>query len=285
MKINGATKTLGLMGNPVEHTLSPVIHNTLAEITQKNLVYVPFKVEQMDLQNAVQGAFSLGIQGLNVTVPHKENILPYLHEIDELARRIGAVNTLVRTEEGYKGYNTDMPGLYRAMLSDNMIVDGRKVIILGAGGVARAVAFMLYDKAEKIYILNRTFQKAEAIAAEVNDYAGKSVAEAVPLTSYDTLMNEKYLVIQTTNVGMYPHEEDALITDVNFYNYIEYGYDLIYNPKETMFMKLVKKAGGQAFCGLKMLLYQGIIAFELWNGCKISNEQADMVYERLKDCL
>ncbi len=285
MRIDGLTKTYGLMGNPVEHTLSPVIHNTLAEITQKNLVYLPFQVEKKDLQNAVRGAFSLGIQGLNVTVPHKENIMPYLYETDELARRIGAVNTLVRTAEGYKGYNTDMPGLYRAMLSDDMIVDGRKVIILGAGGVARAVAFMLYDKAEKIIILNRTLQKAEAIAAEVNDYAGKSIAGAVPLTSYTTLMNEKYLVIQTTNVGMYPHEEDALITDKNFYKNIQIGYDLIYNPKETMFMKLVREAGGQAYCGLKMLLYQGIIAFELWNGCKISKEQADMVYERLKECL
>ncbi|MGN1147738.1 MAG: shikimate dehydrogenase [Lachnospiraceae bacterium] len=285
MKIDGLTRVCGLIGCPVEHTLSPIIHNTLAEITGEKMVYVPFKVEPDRLGAAVEGAYALDILGLNVTVPHKEKVIPFLKETDALAGKIGAVNTLVRTEGGYKGYNTDMPGLYRAMRSDGVCVDGKKVIILGAGGVARAVAVMLSDKAEKIYILNRTVEKAETIAGEVNGYAGRRVAEAYALADYAMLPEEKYLAIQATNVGMYPHVEDAVIADADFYKRIDTGYDLIYNPGETRFMKLVKEAGGQAFNGLKMLLYQGIIAFELWNGLTVSEEQAEMIYERLRKSL
>lgn len=285
MKTNGLTRTCGLIGNPVEHTLSPVIHNTLAEITGQNLVYVPFLVEAERLKAAVEGAYALGIAGLNVTVPHKEKVLPFLQEVDALAEKIGAVNTLVRTEGGYKGYNTDMPGLYRAMRSDGIRVEGEQVLLLGAGGVARAVAVMLADKAEKIYILNRTADKAEAIAREVNGLAGRQVAEALSLTAFRELPSEKYLAIQATNVGMYPHTEEAVIEDMAFYSRIHTGYDLIYNPARTRFMQLVEEAGGEAFNGLKMLLYQGIIAYELWNGTEISEAQASIIYERLRESL
>lgn len=285
MEINGQTRTCGLLGNPVEHTLSPVIHNTLAELTGINLSYLPFLVEQEQLSDAVRGARALHILGLNVTVPHKEKILPFLSDVDELARRIGAVNTLVSTENGYKGYNTDMPGLYRAMASDGISAEGEKVLLLGAGGVARAVAVMLCEKAGQIVILNRTVEKAAAIAEEVNGYAGRKVAEALKLDEYASLSDDNYLAIQATNVGMYPHMEEVLIRDAAFYKKIRVGYDLIYNPGETLFMKLVKENGKAAYNGLKMLLYQGIIAFELWNDCKISEEQAAVVYRKLQERL
>ena len=267
MQINGQTKTCGLIGNPVEHTLSPVIHNNLASLTGINMVYVPFKVEADLVEDVIVGAHAMGIWGLNVTVPHKERVIPCLKEIDSLAHKIGAVNTLVPCEGGYKGYNTDMPGLYRAMVSDGISVDGEQVIILGAGGVARAVAVMLAEKVEKIYILNRTVEKAEAIAAEVNGYAGREVAVPMSLADYNKLPEGQYLTIQATNIGMHPKVEDAVITDKAFYEKVHTGYDLIYNPGETKFMELVKEQGGIAFNGLKMLLYQGIIAYELWTGC------------------
>lgn len=285
MEINGLTKTCGLLGNPVEHTLSPVIHNTLAELTGINLAYLPFLVEQEQLSDAVRGALALHISGLNVTIPHKEKIIPFLVNVDELAQRIGAVNTLVSVENGYKGYNTDMPGLYRAMASDGISVEGEEVLLLGAGGVARAVAVMLCDKAKRIIILNRTVEKAAAIAEEVNGYAGHKVAEALKLEEYTSLPGKDYLAIQATNVGMYPHTEEVLIQDGAFYEKIRVGYDLIYNPGETRFMRLAKEKGREAFNGLKMLLYQGIIAFELWNNCKITEEQAAVVYEKLQEKL
>ncbi len=284
MEINGLTKTCGLIGNPVEHTLSPVIHNTLAKITGKNLVYVPFCVEQ-GLGDAVKGAYALSVLGMNVTVPYKEQVIPYLSKVDGLAAKIGAVNTLVREKDGYIGYNTDMPGLYRAMKSDGICIDGEDVIILGAGGVARAVAVMLHDKAAHIYILNRTVEKASAIAEEVNGYAGREVATAMALSGYSALPRKKYLVIQATNVGMYPDTEKAIVEDDDFYKMVSTGYDLIYNPGKTLFMQKVEQAGGMAYNGLKMLLYQGIIAYELWNDCEITEEVANQVYARLRESL
>lgn len=283
-EINGYTRTCGLIGNPVEHTLSPVIHNTLAMVLRENLTYVPFHVGNGRLEEALKGAYALNLLGLNVTVPYKSDVIPYLVDIDPLARNIGAVNTLVRMEDGYKGYNTDMPGLYRAMCEDGVRVKDEEVIILGAGGVARAVAMLLLDKgAKKAVILNRTVEKAQAIADEVNGLAGSNFVEVLPTDAYDQLpTGERYLAIQATSVGMYPKVEDAVITDPAFYRRIHTGYDLIFNPPKTRFMQLVEEQGGQAYNGAKMLLYQGIIAFELWTGRSVEPWLAEQVYAQMK---
>lgn len=286
-EINGYTRTCGLIGNPVEHTMSPVIHNTLAEATGENLNYVPFHVPTGYLGDSVRGAFALNLLGLNVTVPYKSDVMEYLVDIDPLAESIGAVNTLVRVEKGFKGYNTDMPGLFRAMCDDGVKIEGEKVLILGAGGVARAVAMLLAkNNAAEIVILNRTLEKAEAIACEINALEEKKVAKGMLLSEYKTLPEgERYLAIQATNVGMYPNVEDAVITEDAFYQKIHTGYDLIFNPFRTRFMELVQKQGGNAYNGLKMLLYQGIIAYELWTGQSIDDELADRVYEKLKEAM
>ena len=283
--INGYTRTCGLIGNPVEHTLSPVIHNTLSMVLGENLAYVPFHVENGRLEDAIKGAFALNLLGLNVTVPYKSDVIPYLTDIDPLAENIGAVNTLVRTETGYKGYNTDMPGLYRAMCEDGVKVKGEKVLILGAGGVARAVAMLLLDKgAREAILLNRTVQKAQEVADEVNRIAGRKFAKAMPMDAYDTLpAGKRYLAIQATSVGMYPGCDAAVIEDPAFYEKVHTGYDLIFNPPKTRFMELVEAQGGKTYNGAKMLLYQGIIAFELWTGCEIKSWLADKVYERMQE--
>ena len=226
MKIDGYTRTCGLIGNPVEHTMSPAIHNTIAEQTGQNLVYVPFHVPEGRVREAVEGAYALNLLGCNVTVPYKSAVIPWLKELDPLAERIGAVNTLVRTQDGFKGYNTDMPGLYRALASDGIALRGERVIILGAGGVARAVAVMLADEAEEILILNRTMEKAQAIADEVNGYTGRQTVRALPLDGYRQLpVAQRYLAIQATNVGMFPKTEEAVIEDSGFYERIHTGYD------------------------------------------------------------
>ncbi len=283
IELDGLTRTCGLIGNPVEHTVSPVIHNTLAEATGYNLAYVPFHVQTGYLEQAVKGAYALNLLGLNVTVPYKSDVIPFLKEIDPLAEQIGAVNTLVRTEGGYKGYNTDMPGLYRAMCSDGVQIDGEQVLILGAGGVARAVAVLMAEKkAEKIYILNRTLERAKQVAEEVNGLAGREVACPMELSAYRNLPeNRKYLCIQATNVGMYPKVEEAPIEDADFYKLVHTGYDLIFNPLDTRFMQLVRENEGKAYNGLKMLLYQGIIAYELWTGKEIADSLAEDVLEKM----
>lgn len=287
MSINGYTRTCGLLGNPVEHTISPVIHNTLAENTGENLTYVPFHVPTGYIGDAVKGAYALNLLGLNVTVPYKSEVIPYLQEIDTLAERIGAVNTLVRTEGGFKGYNTDMPGLYRAMCEDDVRIEGEKVLILGAGGVARAVAMLLAEKgAAEVILLNRTVEKAQLVADEVNVLVGKEFAHAMPLEAYKELPEgERYLAIQATSVGMFPHVEDVVITDEDFYRRIHTGYDLIFNPSCTGFMKLVQRQGGKAYGGLKMLLYQGVIAYELWTGRRVDDSLAADVYIQMKKAM
>lgn len=285
MEINGRTRTCGLIGNPVEHTQSPAIHNTLAQEMGINMAYVPFLVGDGQLEAAVKGAFGLNILGMNVTVPYKNDVIAYLDDIDSLAKKIGAVNTLVRTDKGYKGYNTDITGLLRAMESDGVPIKGEEVIILGAGGVGRAVTFMCAaNGANKVYLLNRNAAKAEAVAAEVNRELGTDCVAAMALSDYKKILTgleNRYIVMQCTSIGLSPNVDDVVIGDGDFYHYVKYGYDLIYSPLETKFMTLVKANGGMAYNGLKMLLYQAIDAFELWNGCKVSDGNADMLYKKL----
>lgn len=284
MEINGKTRTCGLIGNPVEHTLSPMIHNTLAERFGHNLVYVPFPVEAGHLAEAVNGASALQLLGLNVTVPYKGEVIPFLREVDALAASIGAVNTLVAVQGGFKGYNTDMEGLYSALEAEDIRIADEEIILLGAGGAARAVAYLCAVKGARcVYLLNRTLDKAEMVAEEVNGSMDRQVIVPMALSDFDRLPDRRFLAIQGTSVGLAPHVEDAVIEDERFYERIHTGFDLIYSPWETRFMKLVRENGGRAYNGLKMLLYQGVIAYELWNGVEVSEEDADVVYGKLKE--
>lgn len=283
MTIGGHTRTLGLIGNPVEHTMSPVLQNFLADRLGVNVCYVPFHVEEGFLEAAVKGAYGLNILGLNVTVPYKSDVMEYLVDVDDMAKRIGAVNTLVRVEGGYKGYNTDMPGLYRAMCHDGVDITGKEVVILGAGGVARAVAMLLLEKgAGGVIIFNRSVERAKAIADEVNTQAGREFIKAYALSSYKEVLGEKrYIVVQATSVGMLPNTENAVVEEEEFYRHVEVGYDLIFNPPVTRFMKLCDAAGARSYNGAKMLAYQGIIAFELWNNLQVGEDEAKECVEHL----
>lgn len=283
--INTSTKTCGLIGYPIGHSVSPLIHNSLAEIYGQNLVYVPLQTQPGKLSAAIAGADAFDFLGMNVTIPYKQEVIPLLKEIDPLARQIGAVNTLVRIPGGYKGYNTDMPGLYRAMCSDNIKVEEEEVILLGAGGVARAVAFLLHEKkAKHIYLLNRSFEKAKNIADELN-LLEKGIVTPLLLSDFAAIPDGKYLTIQATNVGMYPQTEHAVIEDPAFYSKVKIAYDIIFNPLHTTFMKMAEKAGAKAYNGLKMLLYQGIIAYEYWNQIQVREEDASWIYQRMRETL
>lgn len=287
IEINGKTRTCGLIGNPVEHTMSPTVHNMLAQLMGINMAYVPFHVKDGQLAAAIKGAYGLNILGMNVTVPYKSDVIALLAEIDALAEKIGAVNTLVRVEGGYKGYNTDMTGLLRAMKSDGVGIAGEEVIILGAGGVGRAIAFLCAaNGADKVHLLNRSVEKAVNVASEVNQALGTKCVEAMALADYQTLLGgaeNRYVVLQCTSVGLFPNVDDVVIADGDFYHYVKFGYDLIYSPWKTKFMEYVEDNGGLAFNGMKMLLYQAIDAFELWNGCKVSNEHARQIYQKLRE--
>lgn len=282
--INGTTRVCGLIGNPVGHSISPVIHNSLAQLMDMNMVYTTFKVEKGDVVTAVNGAYALNILGLNVTVPHKQAVMESLVDIDPLAKAIGAVNTLVRTDKGYKGYNTDILGLERELIDEGVVLLGSRCVILGAGGAARAIAFLCAKSgAKEIYMLNRTKEKAYDIAKAVNDYFDKECINPMLISEYDKLEADDYVVIQTTSVGLYPNVDDVVIDDEAFYKKVKVGVDIIYNPSETRFMKMCKNAGKPACNGLKMLLYQGVAAYELWNDVSVTKEQADKVYNKMKE--
>lgn len=262
----GKTKVCGVMGYPVEHSMSPLMHNFYAEQTGTDLTYVPFKVMPEHLGEAVRGAYGLNIQGLNVTVPHKQDVMNYLSDIDADARAIGAVNTLVRMEGGYRGYNTDAAGLLRAMTEAGIHIEGQTCILLGAGGAAKAAAYILAGQGAKtIYVLNRNLEKAIRLARDINDLKGTDILIPLALEDWKQIEESGCLAIQTTSVGMHPHVEDVVIEDPEFYTKLHTAVDAIYIPFETRFMKLAKQAGAKVMNGLNMLLYQGIIAFELWN--------------------
>lgn len=280
--INGKTRLCGLIGNPVEHTISPDIHNTLANACGIDLVYAPFHVETGRLEEAVKGAYALNVLGVNVTVPYKKEVIPFLQEADPLAAAVESVNTLVRVEGGYKGFNTDMSGLYRAMREDGVSLEGEEVLLLGAGGVGRAVAYLCAMKgASRVYLLNRSADKAQMVAEEVNERSGNPCVHAMELDGWRKLPERQYLCIQATSVGLYPDCERAAVEDAAFYEKIHTGYDLIYRPAETKFLRMTKEAGGRAFNGLKMLVYQGVEAFELWTGAAVTKDVAAQIYEML----
>ncbi len=284
MKVTGTTKVFGVIGNPIAHTISPLIHRVLAESEQRNMVYVPFHVES-HLQDAILGAHALQIEGINVTVPYKNDVIALLSKIDSLAKAIGSVNTLARGAEGYEGYNTDLFGLKRALESEGIFLQGKTVVILGAGGTGRTVAFLCAKEgAKQTYLLNRTLEKAMEIADHVNGYFGRNAITPMPLSDYTTIQEEQLVVIQASSVGL-SNPYQVIIDDEKFYQKVSVGYDIVYQPFETKFMKCVQLAGGQSYNGLKMLLYQGVEAYEIWNDCKIKEEVIDDLYKQMKEVM
>lgn len=284
--IDGNTRLCGLIGNPVAHSVSPAIHNTLAELLNDNIVYSTFCVEPNRVDQAVKGAYALGVLGLNVTVPYKSDVIPYLVEMDPLAKRIGASNTLVRVDGGFKGYNTDMQGLYRAMREDGVDIADEHILIIGAGGVARAVAMMSATYcAASITILNRTLDKAQKIKEELETLFPNVKISVFTLQDFNRLPENDYVAIQATNVGMHPNTDEVVIDNAEFYDKIKTAYDLIFNPLTTKFMRLAESAGIRSYNGLKMLLYQGIIAYELWNECKVPDDAIQKAYQKMKEAM
>lgn len=285
-EVNAKSKVCGLIGNPVGHSLSPLIHNSVSSKMGINLVYTTFQVESDSVDVAIKGAYALNIAGLNVTVPHKVAVMNSLVDIDEFAKEIGACNTLVRVEGGYKGYNTDYIGLSRQLAKENIPIKGEDVIILGAGGASRAVNFMCgLEGVNKVYLLNRTLETAEGLAADVNKYFGRNIVVPMRLSDYKRIPKGKYTCIQTTSIGLSPNVDLAPIEDPEFYKLLKNAVDIIFNPVETKFMKLAKEQGAKTANGLKMLLYQGIAAYELWNNVIVSDEIQDEVLKLLEEAL
>ena len=214
---SGRARVCGVIGNPVGHSLSPLMHNFYARALGLDFMYVPCLVDNHRVEDAVKGAWALGFAGLNVTVPHKQRVMPFMRELDDSAAGIGAVNTLVRMEDGYKGYNTDAAGLLRLMTEHGIAIGGRHCLLLGAGGAAKAAAYLLMKEgAASITVLNRTLPRAQALAEEMNRRFGKETMQAAALADWTRLERDDYLAVQTTSVGMYPDTDRAPVEDPAF---------------------------------------------------------------------
>jgi shikimate dehydrogenase len=266
--ITGKTRVCGIIGDPIEHTLSPVMHNAAFLEMGLDYVYLPFRVAEKDLHGAIKGLRALNIAGINVTIPHKVEVMPLLDEVDEMAGYIGAVNTIVNQNGILKGYNTDASGFYRVFTVNKIEIKKKKIVILGAGGAARAVAFILADKSAEITILNRSLDAAQAIAQRIFKTL-RSEIKIGDLNSkhLQSSLEEADIVVNATSLGMSPQLAETPVP-VSLLNERMLVVDIIYNPLQTRLLKEAEKKGARVINGLEMLVQQGAAAFELWTGHK-----------------
>ena len=264
MKISGKTRVCAIIGDPVEHSLSPVMHNAAFKELGLNLVYVAFTVTRNELKEAISSARSLGLRGLNVTMPHKKAVISYLDETDSTAKAIGAVNTILNEQGKLIGYNTDGVGAMRALKEKGISPDGKKMLLLGAGGAAKAIAFQASQEVEELVILNRTSEKAEKLAELLRKKFGERVKGGTLSAEFLTKeMKTTDILVNATSVGMHPDVNSSPVPS----DLLRSGLcvmDIIYNPLETKLVTDAKAVGAKVVLGLEMLLYQGAVAFEIW---------------------
>jgi len=249
------TKTLlyAVIGDPVSHSLSPLMHNTAFKNIDYNGVYLAFNVK--DIASAIRGIKSLGIKGVSVTIPHKQTVMEHLDDIDEKALNIGAVNTIINKEETLVGYNSDCLGAINA-LKEKTSIQGKKVVIIGAGGAARAIGFGILAEGGDLIILNKFKDEGELLANDlrVNYY---------PITDFEKL--DCQILINATPLGMTPNVETTPVKSESLHKDM-IVMDIVYNPLKTRLLKEAESKGCTTVDGVSMFIYQGAFQFELWTG-------------------
>jgi len=263
VEINGKTKIYGVIGHPITHTLSPFLHNAVFRERGVDAVYIPFQVKADELAGAIEGMKSMEIQGLNITLPHKEQAAFYTDSIPkQIDKAIGAINTMVLSEGRILGFNTDAPG-FKDDLSDQLSFEGKdkRVLVLGAGGAARAVAFeLLEDGVEQLYIYNRTPERAHGLSDYLRGFFPDS--EIHTLDSVTDLEGTIDLVVNSTSCGMKKNDPFPISPDV--LEKVSHVYDLVYTPQETKLIAEARKQKIPASNGLGMLIHQACVSHRLW---------------------
>jgi len=268
--ISGKTKVCALIGDPIEHTMSPAMHNAAFNELGLDYVYVAFGVKPDELAGAINGMKSLGMPGWNVTIPHKVNVIQLLDKLDPLAEKIGAVNTVVNDNGILTGHNTDATGFLQAMLEKGVEPKGKKIAIMGAGGAARAVSFILADRGAYPVILNRIEELDWAVnlAAMISkEFAIEVPALELTKENLGNVLENAEILVNATSVGMSPNNDvspappELMKADLTV-------YDVIYNPIQTRLLRDAEAVGATTIGGIDMLVWQGIMAFEKWTGKK-----------------
>jgi shikimate dehydrogenase len=274
--VDGHTQLVGLIGWPVEHSLSPAMHNAAFDALELNWRYVPLPVPPGQIEAAVRGLSALSFRGANVTVPHKQAVMPVVDSIAPNATALGAVNTLVIGQRAdgtpiIGGFNTDDKGFVDALRQGGFEIEERgHAIVVGAGGAARAVVFgLLWSGTGEIVVLNRTPERAQALVSDLGSrHDWSSRLRALPLTSKALIESARAadLLVNATTVGMWPHVEGSIWPDgVPIPTHLTV-FDLVYNPLETHLLRQARQSGAGAVDGLGMLVRQGALAFEMWTG-------------------
>lgn len=266
----GTTKVVGVFGYPVEHSLSPAMHNAAFAALHLPFVYLPFAVAPQALGTAVGSLAALGIVGVNLTIPHKESVLPFLDEITEEARDVGAVNTVHCVEGRLLGDNTDGYGFYAPLREQGVALAGKQAVVLGAGGAARSVVFRLAREGAQVVLINRTRERALRLAQAV-EAAGLGAVQTLPCDAMPEIAQailHAELLVQTTRVGMHPHPDQLPTIPLEALHSDLLVYDLVYNPVQTSLLQEAHRRGCRTLTGVKMLVYQGAAALQRWTGAQ-----------------
>ncbi len=261
-------KLICLIGDPVEHSISPIIHNEVFRALNLNYVYLAFRVLPEDLMDAVRGLRALGVVGFNVTIPHKVSVIKYLDELSPDAEVVGSVNTVVNRSGRLVGYNTDYLGVVNTFKNLGIKLEGTSATVLGAGGASRAVVYaLILGGVERVFIVNRTLEKAVSLAGEFSIKFPNTSLIPMSLTQENLreAIQKSHIVINTTSVGMYPRTEESLVpSDLLRSDLVV--MDVVYNPLETKLLRDAKAVGAKVIDGVNMLVYQAVASFKLWTG-------------------
>ena len=266
--ITGKTIVCGIIGDPIGHSLSPIMHNRSFKKLGLGYVYVPFRVRSGDLKKAVEGIRGMGVRGLNVTIPHKVAVMQFLDRIDPLAEEIGAINTIVNDGGILTGYNTDATGFLQTLRDNGVQPSGKKVVLLGAGGAARAIGNVLAQENARLTIFNRLQQLswAEDIAYRLARCYGADV-KGVELSreNLQKALPDAEILVNATSVGMHPADDQTPVNADLLHAHLTV-FDIVYNPSPTRLLKEAGLAGAKTIGGVEMLVSQGAISFEKWTG-------------------
>jgi shikimate dehydrogenase len=268
--VSGKTRICGLIGDPVEHSMSPAMQNAAFRELALDYVYVPFRVKSTELGQAIAGMRALNIRGLNVTVPHKVAVVQFLDKLDPLAEKIGAVNTIVNDDGVLTGYNTDATGFLQALLAREIEPKGKRAVILGAGGASKAISFILADKGTRLTILNRQLELdwAKELARRISQtFAQEVKALELSRKNLAVVLKKADILVNATSVGMIPLVNETPVPgDLLRPDLIV--YDIVYNPMKTRLLREAEAVGASTIGGVDMLVWQGALAFEKWTGRK-----------------
>ena len=274
--ITSKTNIYGVIGEPIQHSLSPVIHNNFFSMRNMNSIYISLLVTKDNLKSEVE-LLRNNFKGFNVTIPHKETIIPYLDEIDPLALEYGAVNTVRVINGKLIGYNTDGYGFLRSLDSINVSLENKNILLLGSGGAGRVAAFEILKSGGHLTIATRNINKAKELKKDLLNSYNLNI-NILQIEEVDSNFD---IIINSTPVGMYPNVDECPVDEIVLKG-TELVYDMTYNPYETRLLYLARKSGSKTINGLPMLVYQGLRSMGIWTGQSANSKEESYIFEEVK---